>query len=157
MIKNLGGRIPQNKIPLFKRRAEIMAQLIYKEKFSKADIAWMFNLHPSQLSRTPEWKKFSKSKPTPIERFWKYVKKTNTCWNWTGGFLQSGYGIFTINNKIVRAHRFSYELHKNKIPVNLNVCHSCDNPKCVNPSHLWLGTHKENMDDMMRKGRKIKK
>jgi hypothetical protein len=89
-------------------------------------------------------------------RFFKYVIKSNddNCWIWTGAKTPFGYGRFgTIGNKRVYAHRFSYEIHEEKIPNGYLICHSCDNPSCVNPKHLWLGTPKDNMDDMRKKGR----
>lgn len=90
---------------------------------------------------------------TPEQRFWKYVKKTKSCWLWTACKDATGYGRFRAGITD-RAHRFSYKLHKGKIPNGLIVCHSCDNPPCVNPSHLWLGTNKDNYDDMTKKGRR---
>lgn len=92
---------------------------------------------------------------TPEERFWKRVVKTNTCWIWNGKMAGNGYGQFLINYKGKYAHRFSYELHKGEIPKGLCVCHTCDNPPCVNPNHLWLGTRKQNSQDMTRKGRHV--
>ena len=97
-------------------------------------------------------------KPAPVEeRFWRYVKKTDTCWLWTGSEKKlSGYGQIGLGGrggKLVLAHRFSYELHKGPIPDGLVVMHSCDNPRCVNPSHLSVGTHSENTMDSVRKGR----
>jgi hypothetical protein len=94
---------------------------------------------------------------SPEERFWRRVQKTDGCWLWTGGTYSGGYGFMRgargRNAQNVSAHRFSYELHKGKIPKGLVVMHSCDNPACVNPNHLSVGTHKENYEDMIAKGR----
>jgi hypothetical protein len=76
------------------------------------------------------------------------------CWHWSGKLTAGGYGyIPNGSRKKVIAHRASYEIHKGPIPKGLLVCHSCDNPPCVNPNHLWLGTDKDNSDDKISKGR----
>ena len=92
------------------------------------------------------------------QRFWKKVSKTDTCWFWTGKKRPNGYGCIQEagkGSKTLSSHRVSYEIHNGKIPDGLVVMHSCDNPSCVNPEHLSLGTHRENNADMIAKGRKI--
>ncbi len=97
--------------------------------------------------------------PLPIlDRFWSYVAKTETCWLWTGAKRgKAGYGVFTPKTpRLVFAHRFSYELHFGSIPEGVFVCHTCDTRICVRPDHLFLGTHQDNMSDMVEKGRSAK-
>jgi hypothetical protein len=91
-----------------------------------------------------------------IEKFWSRVAKTNNendCWNWVGASNNIGYGRFHNGKKLVYPHRYSYELKYGDIPFGMLVCHSCDNPSCVNPNHLWIGSHKDNSQDMINKKR----
>lgn len=88
-----------------------------------------------------------------LTRFLSKVEKTNNCWLWKGGLGRGGYGKFHFKRKTMAAHRISFYFHNGIIPRDKVVCHSCDNPKCVNPDHLWLGTYTENMQDCKKKGR----
>lgn len=84
-------------------------------------------------------------------------KETHECWNWKGSLNSGGYGQFYNGHTVVLAHRFAYEsFHSRKIPHDLYVLHRCDNPVCCNPIHLFLGTQKDNMKDMVEKGRSSK-
>lgn len=92
----------------------------------------------------------------PIERFWDKVIKLgpDDCWEWKKIGKGKRYGQFKVNGRMVSAHRFSWELVNGPIPKGLYACHVCDNTKCVNPKHLFLGTQKQNMEDCVAKGRK---
>ncbi len=94
-----------------------------------------------------------------IEKFWSYVDKSNgdnACWIWTGLKNEDGYGRTSWERKHWKCHRVAYLITFGEIPKGMQVLHHCDNPACVNPSHLWLGTHTDNMRDMVSKGRKFR-
>lgn len=75
------------------------------------------------------------------------------CWQWKGIENSNGYGRFSYKDSHRLAHRFSYELFFGPVPNGMNVCHRCDNRKCVNPEHLWLGSQSQNLSDAVSKGR----
>jgi hypothetical protein len=109
---------------------------------------------PSSVSPTPYCKPLPALTDELVGRYWKYVDKRGPedCWPWLGGRNYSGRGTFSVNRIGYRAPRIAWMIAHGADPVLL-VCHSCDNPNCVNPAHLWLGTHKDNAQDMVAKGR----
>lgn len=95
-----------------------------------------------------------KERGSAAERFWRKVKKSDGCWEWTGTKNSRGYGMFTPTpGKRVLAHRFSWEMENGRIPDGLFGCHRCDNPGCVRPDHLFVGTNSDNIRDAVAKGR----
>jgi len=96
--------------------------------------------------------------PTPldqhiIDRFWSCVDKGGDCWLWTSGTWPTGYGRFYVDKQQYFSQRISYALTHGSCPPDKMVCHKCDNPPCVNPDHLFLGSGFDNMRDMVSKGR----
>ena len=93
-----------------------------------------------------------------LKRFWNKVDQVNfdECWNWLGYKDRDGRGQFKFAGKKVQAHRFMWEIEVDAIPEGMHVLHTCDNPSCVNPYHLWLGTNDDNIADKVKKGRQSK-
>lgn len=92
---------------------------------------------------------------TDTARFWKLVHRRlpGQCWEWRSAKNNSGYGKFWLNGRTDLAHRVSYRIHNGPIPAGLAVRHTCDNRSCVNPSHLLIGTGKDNARDALERGR----
>ena len=90
---------------------------------------------------------------TYAEKIQQIDLNSNVCIEPGGPYDRDGYKQIKIDNKSCLAHRYSYRYHCGPIPNGLLVCHHCDNPSCVNPNHLFLGTHRDNMDDMTKKNR----
>ncbi|MDE2620611.1 MAG: HNH endonuclease, partial [Sphingomonadales bacterium] len=84
------------------------------------------------------------------------MDKSGDCWLWVGGKSKAGYGQINVEGLIVYTHRLVYEMAYGPIAAGLEVCHRCDTPACCRPEHLFLGTHQENVTDMITKGRKGK-
>jgi len=93
-----------------------------------------------------------------LETDWRFISKIDIndvteCWNWKASKLPTGYGRINIKNRSIYSHRYAWELINGPIPYGLCVCHKCDNPSCVNPAHLFLGTASANAKDRENKGR----
>ena len=89
-----------------------------------------------------------------LERFWAKVEKTSGCWYWSGTKTKAGYGQINIDGVPVYAHRLSWEIYnKKKIPKGKMVLHHCDNPPCIRPTHIYVGTASDNSKDCIRRGR----
>lgn len=103
---------------------------------------------------TNMWLVMTTKRASPLYRFRLKVQVLgpDDCWLWTGS-KSGGYGNFAFNGKTVKAHRYSYIITYGSIPDGMEICHTCDTPACVNPRHLWAGTHGDNVRDCISKGR----
>ncbi len=109
-------------------------------------LAW-----PSEIRRGKRFCSRRCTRPPPAEAFWSNVIRSRACWGWRGEITPNGYGRFMTQHRRRSAHRFSWELHFGPIPGAVFVCHHCDNKCCSKPSHLFLGTNRDNQLDAVRK------
>jgi hypothetical protein len=114
---------------------------------------WRARMEPQFCNRSCRWNHF---RSLAAARFAALHATGEGCWPWQGPLDADGYGLFPHANRTVRAHRFSFTLHRGVIPAGMHVLHACDNPRCVRPDHLFLGTNQANVDDMIRKGRQAR-
>ena len=94
------------------------------------------------------WPNVNKSGPIPA-----HVPEIGPCWEWTASTFKNGYGLFSISGNPSKVHRWVYSVANGPIPEGFEICHKCDNRKCVRPSHLFIGTRSDNMRDCVAKGR----
>ncbi len=125
---------------LFRRRARCGFEMFEKQLFCSPSCKYAFSTRPEE------------------DRFWEKVYKTEGCWIWNAGTTKFGYGVFCVKRNGMRqmllAHRYSFSLVNRDIADGICICHSCDNPPCVRPSHLFPGTQYDNLLDMTNKGRR---
>lgn len=129
------------------------SKTVYPKSLKKGLCRTHYNQQDLQKRRKPDFK--SLQEETIEEKFWKKVKRQNAddCWEWQSALDKDGYGNFFFRKQKVRAHRYSYALHHHAIVAKQYVLHKCDNRKCVNPNHLFLGNAKSNYDDAKEKAR----
>lgn len=129
-------------------KAVVYGQTIRKEKSKSCGC-----LKSEQQSLRMKEMRLQQSGSLQDRFFARFVKLENGCWQWRAHTDKDGYGVLPGDRKNTRAHRLSYELHKGQISDGFVICHHCDNPGCVNPDHLFVGTSKDNAQDALQKGR----
>lgn len=123
---------------------------------TQSEVARALGLYTSVVNRWVNGERrrsLSAKRQDYVAVFWSRVERTSSCWNWAGSLSACGYGQFRFGDKQRRVHRLAWTLKRGPIPVGLWVLHHCDNRRCVNPAHLYLGTAQDNADDRVRRGR----
>lgn len=157
-VRRGGGKYCSRKCYLSRERIVRLRECDFCSQTFEYDIRYKSNRFCSHecYSRNRAAKPFA-------DRFWPRVQKGDGCWKWLGNTDSRGYGVVKVpegaegfSGKFTKAHRVAFYLANGYIDKDLSVCHKCDNPACVNPSHLFLGTHSDNMQDMFAKGRNVR-
>lgn len=123
-------------------------------KFKKREVPWNKGVTGYMGANRTSFKKGDNAVPLK-DRFEAKVIKGEKCWIWNAHVNNKGYGVIHVDGKVTLAHRIAYQAKYGPIPVGFKILHECDNPRCVNPSHLRVGTQLENMKDMYKKGRAV--
>lgn len=147
-----GGKLTPEKV------AQIKLDLFLGER--QKDIAKAHGISQGMVSSIKRGATWAHVEPAPSddERFEANVRRTETCWEWTGTRNDYGYGMFSVGGVARRAHRLAWErANAAEVPEGMCVLHRCDNPPCVNPDHLWLGTRGDNNRDCAAKGRAVRR
>ena len=147
-----------------KEKINLLDKYVNEDKLPNKKIAKIFNVSLCVIENAiHKFGKQRKQKRKPVKKLFEngYIKKSkNKCWIWLKYKNHSGYGVYgrTVRGKtkLFLAHRLSWMLYKGKIPKGMCVCHTCDNPPCVNPNHLFLGTQLKNIQDRTKKERSAK-
>lgn len=155
------GNYTLNDLPKFKK-GEMPSNCQFIGCSSKSHCRGLCEKHYSRYKNGRVYNIRNVQSGNDIELFLKKIEKQeNGCWIWQAGTQKNSKGVkygkhHADNGKTVTAHRFSYSKFIGAIPDGMYVCHKCDTPLCVNPEHLFIGSHKDNMDDMVRKNRLYK-